>query len=53
MHTKGLNVTEGIVLSKQSPEGFPYVNLRNEETFIMVNTVRHPVDQGLVMDPSY
>ena len=40
VHTKGLNVEGGMVLFKRSPEGFPYVDLCDEEAFIMVNTVR-------------
>ena len=40
VHTKGLNVEDGMVLFKRSPERFPYVDLCDEEAFIMVNTVR-------------
>ena len=40
VHTRGLNVENGIMLFKKSPEGFPYVDLCDEEAFIMVNTVR-------------
>ena len=40
VHTKGLNVEDGMMLFKRSPEGFPYVDLCDEEAFIMVNTMR-------------
>ena len=39
VHTKGLNVEEGMVLFRRGPKGFPYVDLEEEEAFIMVNTV--------------
>ena len=39
-HTKGLNVEDGMVLFIRSPKGIPYMDLCDEEAFIMVNTVR-------------
>ena len=40
VHTKGLNVEGGMVLFKRSPKGVPYVDLCDEEAFIMVDTGR-------------
>jgi len=40
VHTRELNAEDGMVLFKRSPKGFPYVNLCDEEAFIVVNTVR-------------
>ena len=40
VHTSGLNVENGMVLFKRIPEGSPYVDLCDEEAFIMVNTAR-------------
>ena len=45
VHTKGLDTNEGKVVFKHSPEGFPYIDLREQEQgWIMINTIRGNIE---------